>query len=209
MCRYVDHIESVFGSEEGKKKGYPGHPEIELALVRLYRVTGEKRYLKLSKFFIDQRGQKPHYFDIEARARGQLDHSDYFGDYTYEYVQSHKPVREQIEATGHAVSAMYLYSGMADVAVECGDYTLIEACRKLWDSVTKITFILREVLVRPVMANPSRFHMIFLMIQPMPKHVRLLGWYFSHTVCCKWSLTVNTQMLWSGLYITEFLAEFL
>ena len=57
MCRYVDHI-SLSSAQKKEKERYPGHPEIELALVRLYRVTGEKRYLKLSKFFIDQRGQK-------------------------------------------------------------------------------------------------------------------------------------------------------
>ncbi|HEV7236195.1 MAG TPA: beta-L-arabinofuranosidase domain-containing protein, partial [Ktedonobacteraceae bacterium] len=63
MCRYADYIDTVFGSEPGKKRGYPGHEEIELALVKLYRVTGEKRYLHLSQYFVNERGRQPHYFD--------------------------------------------------------------------------------------------------------------------------------------------------
>ena len=71
VCRYVDYIESVFGTEDGKKRGYPGHEEIELALVKLYKVTKEERYLELSKYFVDERGNQPHYFDIEAIERGE------------------------------------------------------------------------------------------------------------------------------------------
>ena len=71
LCRYADHIDARFGPNEGQKRGYCGHPEVELALVKLYRATGEKRYLDLSKYFIDERGQQPHYFDLEARERGE------------------------------------------------------------------------------------------------------------------------------------------
>lgn len=67
VCRYADYIDTVFGPEEGKLRGYPGHQEIELALVKLYRVTGEKRYLNLSLFFINERGKEPHYFEEEAK----------------------------------------------------------------------------------------------------------------------------------------------
>ncbi|MGX5806400.1 beta-L-arabinofuranosidase domain-containing protein, partial [Bradyrhizobium sp. Arg314] len=70
MSRYADHIADTFGPEPGKRKGYCGHEEIELALVRLARVTGNDRYMKLAKYFIDQRGQQPHYFHEEALARG-------------------------------------------------------------------------------------------------------------------------------------------
>ena len=65
ICRYVDLICDTFGGEEGKIPGYPGHPEIELALVKLYHATGERRYLDLAKFFVDERGKEPLYFDIE------------------------------------------------------------------------------------------------------------------------------------------------
>ncbi len=133
MCRYADHIDSQFGPEPGKKRGYCGHEEIELALVKLARVTGNDRYMKLAKFFIDERGQQPHYYDQEARARG-ADPKD-FHFKTYEYNQSHKPVREQDKVVGHAVRAMYLYSGMADVATEFGDDTLRVALDRLWDDL--------------------------------------------------------------------------
>ncbi|TGQ63904.1 glycoside hydrolase family 127 protein [Mesorhizobium sp. M00.F.Ca.ET.186.01.1.1] len=134
MCRYADHIASVLGPEPGKKKGYCGHEEIELALVKLARVTGETKYMALAKYFIDQRGQQPHYFDEEARARGADPRAYHFK--TYEYSQSHIPVREQDKVVGHAVRAMYLYSGMADIATEYGDDTLRVALDRLWDDLT-------------------------------------------------------------------------
>ncbi|RVA87555.1 beta-L-arabinofuranosidase domain-containing protein, partial [Mesorhizobium sp. M7A.F.Ca.CA.004.02.1.1] len=134
MCRYADHIASVLGPEPGKKKGYCGHEEIELALVKLARVTGERKYMELAKYFIDQRGQQPHYFDEEARARGADPKAYHFK--TYEYSQSHIPVREQDKVVGHAVRAMYLYSGMADIATEYGDDTLRSALDLLWDDLT-------------------------------------------------------------------------
>jgi DUF1680 family protein len=131
MCRYADYIDSVFGLEPGKKRGYPGHEEIELALVKLYRVTGEKRYLHLSQYFVDERGRQPHYFDSEARQRGE-DPEAYWAK-TYEYSQSHLPVREQSEVVGHAVRAMYLYSAMTDLACELHDASLFDACKRLWN----------------------------------------------------------------------------
>ncbi|MFQ5809304.1 MAG: glycoside hydrolase family 127 protein [Armatimonadota bacterium] len=132
MCRYADYIGSVFGP--GKRTGYPGHEEIELALVKLYRATGEERYLKLSRYFVDERGKQPHFYDREAKARGDDPKQYHHG--AYEYNQSHIPVREQTEAVGHAVRAMYLYSGMADVGVEIGDEALLAACKRLWESTT-------------------------------------------------------------------------
>jgi hypothetical protein len=132
VCRYADHIDATFGA--GKRPGYPGHEEIELALVKLFRVTGEPRHLALARYFIDERGRRPHFYDAEALARGEDPAS---WEWTYEKNQSHLPVREQREAVGHAVRAMYLYSGMADVAAETGDATLLAACRRLWRSVTR------------------------------------------------------------------------
>jgi uncharacterized protein len=134
MCRYADHIGSMFGPEPQKRKGYCGHEEIELALVKLARATGERKYLDLAKYFIDQRGRSPHYFDEEARARG-ADPKD-FHFKTYEYNQSHRPVREQDRVVGHAVRAMYLYSGMADIATEYADASLRVALDRLWDHLT-------------------------------------------------------------------------
>lgn len=133
--RYADHIAQQFGRGEGQKRGYPGHEEIELALVKLYRVTGERRYLDLAQYFVDERGQQPHYYDLEAIARGD-DPAKYWAG-GHDYNQSHLPVREQSDAVGHAVRAMYLYSGMADLVAEQGDAELHAALRRLWRSVTQ------------------------------------------------------------------------
>jgi DUF1680 family protein len=135
MCRYADHIDRMFGPGEGQRRGYPGHPEIELGLVKLYRATGEERYLKLSKFFVDERGRQPHYYDLEARQRGEDPKK--FWARTYQYNQSHLPIREQTEVVGHAVRACYLYAGAADIAAETGDETLLAACRRLWENLTQ------------------------------------------------------------------------
>ena len=71
MRRYADYIGTVFGTGPGQKHGYPGHEEIELALVKLADATGEGKYLELARYFVDERGRQPHYFDQEARARGK------------------------------------------------------------------------------------------------------------------------------------------
>ncbi|MGF7430879.1 glycoside hydrolase family 127 protein [Thermoanaerobacterium thermosaccharolyticum] len=136
-CRFADHIDSVFGPEPHKKKGYPGHEEIELALVKLYRVTNEKRYLNLSRYFIDERGKRPLYFEVETQKRGNTSFFNLWDELGPKYFQVHLPVREQTTAEGHAVRAVYLYSGMADVALETKDQSLIDACKRLWDNLTK------------------------------------------------------------------------
>jgi len=137
MIRFVDHIENKFGSEEGKLKGYPGHQVIELALIKLYRITGEKKYLKLAKYFVDERGQEPNYFKQEWENGDKTVHRHIFEKMDLDYLQVHKPVREQETAVGHVVRALYMYSGMVDVAVETGDTDLIEVCQRLWKNVTR------------------------------------------------------------------------
>ncbi len=129
-CRYADAIDATFGPEEGKRRGYCGHEEIELALIKLSHATGEERYLHLSHYFIEERGRQPAYFDLEAQARGETP-----ADYemaTYEYNQSHVPVREQQEIVGHAVRAMYLFSAVADLAHELQDEDYQEICEHIW-----------------------------------------------------------------------------
>nr|WP_321457963.1 beta-L-arabinofuranosidase domain-containing protein [uncultured Cohaesibacter sp.] len=135
LCRYADCIDATFGPEAGKKRGYPGHPELELALIKLGRVTGEQRYLDLAKFFVDVRGEKPSYFDAEALARGEKPEDFHFS--TLKYCQAHEPVREQREVVGHAVRAAYLYAGMADVATEFSDASLDPALEALWTHLTE------------------------------------------------------------------------
>lgn len=132
-CRYADYIDSRFGSGEDKCKGYPGHEIAEMALVRLYHATGEERYLNLSRFFINERGKKPYYFDSETDHKFTPKPGD--TSLRHFYHQAHLPVREQNEATGHAVRAVYLYSGMADIARLTEDEGLLAACNTLWDNI--------------------------------------------------------------------------
>jgi len=148
----ADHIERTFGP--GRRDGQPGHEEIELGLVKLFRATGERRYLQLAQFFIDQRGQKPSFFEREY---AQLDPSRQVnflgrtitfrtlyddllkaqaGKLNTEYSQDHLPVRRQDKVVGHAVRAMYLYSGMADVAAETGEKALLDALQRLYADLT-------------------------------------------------------------------------
>jgi uncharacterized protein len=150
MCRYADHIDATFGPEPGKQRGYCGHQEIELALVRLYQITSEARYLKLAQYFIEERGRGKaawdakvagrgryaHYYDLEARERGE-DPSKFWAK-TYEYLQAHAPVREQAEVVGHAVRAVYMYSGMADLdrlGANSGE-PFLPTLERLWTHVT-------------------------------------------------------------------------
>ena len=138
MCRYADHIDDVFGPEEGKLRGYDGHQEIELALVKLHRVTGNDRYLRLARFFIDERGQKPSFFEEEWEQLGRVSHwngSRFTLDLKFH--QAHLPVREQSEAVGHAVRALYMYGGMADLALLDRDESLYDACVKLWNNTVR------------------------------------------------------------------------
>ncbi len=140
VCRYSDHIASVFGKGPGQKPGYCGHEEIELALVKLHSATGEERYLELARYFIDERGNQPYYFDLEAQARGENPAQFWGGrglsqELRYAYMQAHLPVRDLREVGGHAVRAMYLYSAMTDLAVLTGDSSLKGALMALWEDI--------------------------------------------------------------------------
>ncbi len=137
MLRYIDLIDATFGLEDGKKKGYPGHEEIELALVKLYQITKDPKHLRLAKYFIDERGSTPNYFAEEAKARGDgpgWSRSVYSEN---RYYQAGAPVREQQSALGHAVRQVYLLIGMAEVARETGDETLKAACDRMWKDITR------------------------------------------------------------------------
>jgi len=114
-CRLADRIGSMFGPD--KRPGAPGHPEVEMALVELYRTTGNEDYINLAKFFIDKRGT------------GVIGGGGYHID--------HKPLRELSEIVGHAVRSLYLNCGAADVYMETGDKTLWDALVRLWNSMTE------------------------------------------------------------------------
>jgi len=117
----ADLLVRTFGPD--KKHVAPGHEIVEMGLVRLYRITGKKDYLQLAKFFIDQRGIKPY----DKKSQNVYENGTYF--------QDDKPVIDQDEAEGHAVRAMYLYSGMADVAALTGDSAYIHAIDKIWNNM--------------------------------------------------------------------------
>ena len=111
----ADLIDDVFGA--GKRHDVPGHQEIELALVRLWRTSGKAKYLHLAKFFLDE--------------RGQASQRELYGD----YCQDHLPVTAQREAVGHAVRAAYMYAGMTDIAATTADADYVSAVQAVWDDV--------------------------------------------------------------------------
>ena len=113
-CRYADCVCREVGPNAGQACVVPGHQIAEMALCKLYVLTGEKKYLDEAKFLLDYRGKT---------------------QFKSEYSQSHKPVLEQDEAVGHAVRAAYMYAGMADVAALTGDKSYIEAIDRIWDNI--------------------------------------------------------------------------
>lgn len=133
MEKMADHMISWFG--EGKHTGIPGHQEIEAGLMRLYSATGKEKYRELAQYFIDQRGKDPQFFKKEAEKRDWRIFPD-INPADTAYNQSFAPVREQKEAVGHSVRAVYMYRAMADLAAASGDETLLRACKTLWDNIT-------------------------------------------------------------------------
>ena len=119
--RWADHFDNLFGP--GKRHWVTGHQELELALVKLYRTTGEKRYLSLADWLLSERG---HRHAVGYTWTQWKDTS---------YAQDLVPVKEQREITGHAVRAMYLYTGAADVATHTGDTGYLHAMRRVWEDV--------------------------------------------------------------------------
>ena len=119
--RWADHFDSVFG--QGKRDWVTGHQELELALVKLYKTTQNLKYLKLAEWLLSERGKGlgVGYTWTDWKDTG--------------YVQDLVPVKEQKEITGHAVRAMYLYTGAADVATYTGDQDYMKAMRRVWEDV--------------------------------------------------------------------------
>ena len=124
----ADLVVKTFGDGAGQRPGFPGHQEIELALVKLYRLTGKTDYLRLAKYFLDQRGRGVALKQYPPGNRFAI-----YNDATQ--IQAHKPVLEQDEAVGHAVRLTYMASGMADVAALTGDRAYFDAVRRLWENV--------------------------------------------------------------------------
>jgi hypothetical protein len=137
--RLADHIDSIFGP--GKRLEVSGHQEVELALVKLFKATGERRYFDLGKFFLDERGfahGAEHRLPTpeEALRQDTVDPKNRRSVWsTRGYRQDHKPVVEQDEAVGHAVRAGYMYAAMVDIAAVTGDSGYRQAVARLWDNV--------------------------------------------------------------------------
>lgn len=123
MEKYADYIEKVFIIDKSAPYETPGHEEIEMALYRMYTATGKEKYLDIMTHFLERRGQENNH---EAQIFGAA-----------QYAQSHLPIRRQKEAIGHSVRAMYLYAGMTDLALAKKDEELLDACRALFEDVTK------------------------------------------------------------------------
>jgi len=134
--KFADLICDVFSPEGALCRACPGHPEIELALIKLARVTGKKKYSDLALHFIDVRGTRPNFLMENLKATEEARIFGDFADYDEKYAQSHLPVRQQTSAEGHSVRAVYLYSAMADLAKEYNDDSLKNACRTLWNDIT-------------------------------------------------------------------------
>ncbi|MCW5555734.1 MAG: glycoside hydrolase family 127 protein [Verrucomicrobiae bacterium] len=124
--KLADNLDSVFGSPP-KRMGYPGHPETELALIKLWRVTGERRYFELARFFVENRGRK--FFAEE--------HKTPLDRYDGSYWQDDVPIYQHRNIKGHAVRAAYLMSGTTDVAAETGDERLLTMLNRVWRNTTE------------------------------------------------------------------------
>lgn len=144
VMKCIRHVDSVFGSEPGKKRGYPGHQEIEVGLLRLYELTQDPLCLKLARFFILERGRRDAndeiYYDHEARARGG-DPYDHMGSEMkpmhefprdYGYQQADCPLVDATQVKGHSVRAMYYYLAATDLVRLTGDKQVQEALGRLW-----------------------------------------------------------------------------
>ena len=124
MRKYADYIERIFKIEDSAVFRTPGHPELELALVKLWRYTGEKRYLELSKYFIDERGNNDKDTAIHER-------------FNLLQTQDEVPMRDRETIEGHCVRALYLYSAAVDIAEEYGDKELLAACERVFTNIEK------------------------------------------------------------------------
>lgn len=126
MCRFADYIERVFKIENSASFVTPGHPELELALVRLYQATGETRYLELSKYFIDQHGNNEKDLPADPKTTSWANNN---------YNQDISPLREISTAEGHCVRALYLLCGMIDIATAYQDQELFQACKRAFENI--------------------------------------------------------------------------
>lgn len=137
--KMADCIDDNFGNDPEKISGVDGHPEIELALSRLYEITSEKRYLDLAYYFLNERGRDPEFFQKQYEVDGGPENDLIPGMYNQskKYYQVDAPIKEKETADGHAVRMVYLCTGMAYVAKHMQDKELLQACRRYWNDIVK------------------------------------------------------------------------
>lgn len=133
MLKNAEHIYDWFITQ--KHGGYSGHPEVELALLRLYRASGNKHCYELAEHFLNVRGVDRDFYKNEKAKYNWTVWGNNPEDLFYQ--QSYAPVREQADAVGHSVRAVYLYTGMADYCSQSEDAEMLAACRRLWNSITQ------------------------------------------------------------------------
>ncbi|KAK3676390.1 hypothetical protein LTR78_003666 [Recurvomyces mirabilis] len=146
ILRYVELLCHNFGPGENQMHGYPGHPEIELALLRLYDRTQNSKHLKLAEYFVTERGnphgcEGGHYYDVEAKRRGDDPHKQaafYPSPRSLWYHQAHQPIQDQVTVEGHSVRAVYLLTAVADlcrVGPMAAPHKLRSTLYRLWDNM--------------------------------------------------------------------------
>ncbi len=136
MRRFADLICDVFHREK-YSRAVPGHQEVEIGLIKLAEVTGDRKYMDMAKDFIDRRGCEPNYLVTEHENPLWIDIFKDVKPFLPAYSQCHKPVREQDTAEGHSVRATYMYCAMADLAAAYDDKELLDACKRLWDNIVE------------------------------------------------------------------------
>ncbi len=133
--KLADHIDSVFGPEDGKIHGCDGHEEVEIGLMRLYHLTGCERYMKLAEYFLLQRGQDPDFFKRQFREDTGKPAIGGLYNAPLTYFQIHAPILEQDSAEGHAVRLVYMCTALADVAASTGNKDIEAVCRRIWRNI--------------------------------------------------------------------------
>ncbi len=136
MRRFADLICDVFHQEK-YSRAVPGHQEVEIGLIKLSEVTGDRKYMDMAKDFIDRRGTEPNYLVSEHKNPLWFSIFKDVKPFLPEYSQCHKPVREQESAEGHSVRATYMYCAMADLAAAYDDKELFQACERLWNNIVE------------------------------------------------------------------------
>ena len=195
------------------ERGYCGHPEIELALIRLYRATNEPRYLELSQYFVDRARStavlvRPRGNPAQSTAcqRRLLPTPRSARQDLRRYNQSHAPVREQFEVVGHAVRAMYLYPAMADLAGRYGRPGLRYTCERLWSHMVSTRLYITGGIGSSARNEGFSADFDLPTAKPMRRAAQRSGWCNGPAACSTSPLMATTPTCWNARSTTVSLA---